>query len=429
MSLPKEAIQIKEQYKQSILKLPNVVGVGVGYRISAKKMTGEISIMVLVRRKIPKAGLSAEALAPREVGGIRTDVLEVGDIRALLTRTDRWRPAKGGISLGHYKISAGTFGAVVHDKDTKARLILSNNHVLANMNSANVGDPILQPGAVDGGSVENDTIARLERFCRIDFGNEPASCDLANAFVQGVNIFASLIGSSHQIDAYRVHESAVNLVDAAVARPVDDGEILEDILDIGVVDSVQSPDLGMAVRKSGRSTGLTQGEITVLHATVTVSYGSGLSATFEDQIVTSPISQGGDSGSLLVASSANKAVGLLFAGSDESTIHNPISNVLDCLNVDFSSNWDSNNVDKQLPIERVEAVKNAYQAELMSKSNVVGVGVGLRQTGGETSNDVALVVMVSKKIPKAQLAPEDIIPSELDGVPVDVKEIGKIEAQ
>ncbi len=91
----------------------------------------------------------------------------------------------------------------------------------------------------------------------------------------------------------------------------------------------------MSVRKSGRTTGLSTGEITVLDATVDVSYGLFQSARFEGQIVTGPMSSPGDSGSLLVAGDSQLAVGLLFAGSDQATIHNPIQAVLDCLEVEI----------------------------------------------------------------------------------------------
>jgi len=91
--------------------------------------------------------------------------------------------------------------------------------------------------------------------------------------------------------------------------------------------------LGMAVRKSGRTTGFTTGQITLINATVDVSYGSGRVARFENQLVAGPMSQGGDSGSLVVAGDALKAVGLLFAGSNQTTIFSPIQAVLDCLQV------------------------------------------------------------------------------------------------
>jgi hypothetical protein len=71
----------------------------------------------------------------------------------------------------------------------------------------------------------------------------------------------------------------------------------------------------------------------VLDATVTVGYGAGRQATFDNQIVAGPISQGGDSGSLVVTGDPAKAVGLLFAGSDQATVLNPIEMVLDQLDI------------------------------------------------------------------------------------------------
>ena len=77
--------------------------------------------------------------------------------------------------------------------------------------------------------------------------------------------------------------------------------------------------------------------------------------------------------------------------------------------------------------ERARAVKEAYVDELMSKANVVGVG--LRQKEGMATGTVALVVMVTHKVPLAQLAPDDSIPAEIDGVPVGVQAVGEIKAQ
>lgn len=429
MSLQDEIKKVLQEYRGKILTLPHVIGVGIGYRITARQTTAELSIMILVRKKLPPAGLEAKAIAPQEIQGVRTDVLEVGDIRPLLVRTDPWRPAPGGVSLGHYKISAGTFGCVVYDAETGARLILSNNHVLANINDAVQGDPILQPGPVDGGQVEQHTIARLERFCSIDFGSEPASCDFASSFTSIINLLAGKIGSAHKVEAYQEHPSAINLVDAAVARPVDDADVSDEILEIGRVDGLAGAELGMSVRKSGRTTALTSGEITVLDATVNVSYGSGLSATFEDQIVTTAMSQGGDSGSLLVAGSSNHAVGLLFAGSDISTIHNPIHHVQDCLSVQFVEPAAGSTASKQAMLEKAHMIKESYREQLMSFPNVVGVGVGYRHAGGQRTDDIAVVVMVDRKIPLAQLDQHQVIPDEIEGVPVDVKEVGRIEVQ
>ncbi len=141
----------------------------------------------------------------------------------------------------------------------------------------------------------------------------------------------------------------------------------------------------------------------MLDATVSISYGAGRSATFEKQIVTTAMSQGGDSGSLLMANSGSLAVGLLFGGSEQATIHNPIQAVLDSLDITFTVPVAAKG-EAQVAVERAQAVSNAYQSELMKKPNVVGVGVGLRHTGGQRTDQVAVVVMVDRKVPLASCA-------------------------
>jgi|Deesub1362A_J573_1020465.scaffolds.fasta_scaffold04872_3 hypothetical protein len=84
--------------------------------------------------------------------------------------------------------------------------------------------------------------------------------------------------------------------------------------------------------------------------------------------------------------------------------------------------------DHQALVERARRVKEKYEQELMAKANVVGVGVGLRQRGGLFGDEVVLVVMVRRKQPRSQLAEEDLVPSELEGIAVDVQEVGEISA-
>lgn len=323
----------KENSKEALLDMPNVVGVGVGYQLKRGDPTGEYAVVVMVSKKLPLPALATEAILPHSVQGVNVDVIEVGEIRALQARTDKWRPAPGGVSIGHYKITAGTFGAVVRDKNTNERLILSNNHVLANSNDASPGDDILQPGPIDGGSSPDDKIATLERFCPIEFTTAPGICNLANTYVSVGNAIAGLLGSKHRVDSYQSNPQATNLVDAAVAKPLNDEDILDEILEIGVVEGTLDATIGMSVRKSGRTTGFTTGQINLINSTVNVNYGGGRMARFEDQLVGGAMSQGGDSGSLCVAGDSLKAVGLLFAGSDQSTIFNPIKEVLDCLEI------------------------------------------------------------------------------------------------
>lgn len=335
MSPTNEIKQVKDASKDNLLAMQNVVGVGVGYQIKDGKQTGNYAIVVMVSRKLPLPALAPNTILPKNVDGVTIDVIEVGELRALQARTDRWRPAPGGISIGHYKITAGTFGAIVRDKKSGGRLLLSNNHVIANSNDADPGDQVLQPGPIDGGSPDVDTIAHLERFCPIEFATEPGKCDIADTYASLGNAIAGLLGSKHRVNAQQSDPQAVNLVDAAVAKPINDSDVLDEILEIGTIEGSEEGFLGMSIRKSGRTTRFTTSQINLIHATVDINYGSDRTARFENQLVSGPMSQGGDSGSLLVAGDSLHAVGLLFAGSNQSTIFNPIQDVLDCLEVEI----------------------------------------------------------------------------------------------
>jgi len=311
---------------KALLQYPNVVGFGTGYKYTGGEKTDILCTTVLVSKKVPEVALKPEDLVPFIVEGRLTDVVEVGIIQAHKERTDTWRPIPPGVSIGHFAITAGTFGCVVR-KDGQ-RFILSNNHVLANQNDASIGDAIYQPGTYDGG---HETVASLMEFVPIEFDGS-SICPLANGVADFANLLAEYAGSSHRLRAYRKTQQVRNLVDAAIALPINDGIIVDEILDIGLLTGSAGVSLGDAVKKSGRTTGLTTGTVTVLDATVKVQY-SGAVATFEDQIITSAMSEPGDSGSLLV-NEQNKAVGLLFAGSNQTTIHNTFSNVMALLGID-----------------------------------------------------------------------------------------------
>jgi hypothetical protein len=79
-------------------------------------------------------------------------------------------------------------------------------------------------------------------------------------------------------------------------------------------------------------------------------------------------------------------------------------------------------------IQHAIAVKTRYESRLMQKANVTGVGIGYREQGGKLTDEIALVVNVTHKLPHDQLALEDLIPSEIEGVPVDVRETGEIRS-
>jgi hypothetical protein len=336
-----ETFDVLKDATWQIMSMENVVGVGRGYKTTAGITTSHECIVVMVRKKFPTLLLRSEDLVPSEFRGVPTDVIEVGELRFLNERLSRMRPARPGVSCGHYKITAGTFGAVVWDEKTGEPFILSNNHVLANATSGRdgkscQGDPILQPGAADGGTVERDKIACLDRFIPIEMSGRVPACLATRSVELAMNRWLRASRSPVRVEVVaRSLAGSANLVDAALARPLDPRLISADILGLGEVRGLNEAVLGLRVRKSGRTTGVTEGEIQVVDATVKVIYSGDITATFTDQVLTGKMGQGGDSGSLLVDENMN-AVGLLFAGSDKSTLYNKMTTVVKMLGVSLT---------------------------------------------------------------------------------------------
>jgi len=325
--------QVKGAYVHELLKKRNVVGVGLGYKISQGVDTGELSLVVSVTRKeADPSALAAEDLVPRALDGVKTDVVETGVLRAFqLGPRDRWRPVvPPGVTVGHYRITAGTFGCLVRRGEEV--FILSNNHVLANSNNAQQGDAILQPGAADGGTMD-DRIATLADYVPLDFGTASPECPTAEWSARLLNYVARAFGSHHRLQVVRQPEGG-NRVDAALAHSLSPDLGSNEILYIGVPTGVGAATLGTEVQKSGRTTGHTQGTITQIDATVRVDY-NGPVALFTGQLVAGAMSQPGDSGAA-VLDMDRRVVGLLFAGSDAITIMNPIDAVLSALNVEVA---------------------------------------------------------------------------------------------
>jgi len=318
---------ILKNRRPQLLARGNVVATGVGYKVTKGKKTPDLSIVCSVVKKLPLVQLPKKDVVPPAIDGILTDVIETGTIYALQSHTARYRPAPGGVSIGHRDITAGTLGCWV--KKNGQFFILSNNHVLANSNAAQIGDPILQPGPYDGGKLPDDHIANLSEFIPISFTDTPTTCPFASGVAGILNGIASILGSDARLKAVRARAQE-NLVDAAIARPLNDQDVKNEILEIGALNGVAQGELGMAIKKSGRTTALTTGEIQQVDVTVAVQYGEGRTALFTDQLLAGAMSQGGDSGSAVLDNS-NKLVGLLFAGSDTTTIINRIENVFSAL--------------------------------------------------------------------------------------------------
>lgn len=314
---------------RKLLARENVVAAGIGYKITKGEKTSDLSIVCSVTEKLPVSELSKKNLVPPSIDGTPTDVLETGRIRAFPARTDKWRPAPGGVSIGHQDITAGTLGCLVTKNGQK--FIISNNHVLANSNDAQIGDQILQPGPHDGGKWPDDRIAELHEFVPIVFtvSEPPSGCNIAGGLASLLNVGARAARSKSRLQTVRI-STEDNLVDAAIARPIREEDVSDEILEIGKINGLAEAELGMVIKKSGRTTGLTTGEIQQVDVTVDVQYDAGRIARFTDQLMAGAMSQGGDSGSA-VLDDTNNLVGLLFAGSETSTIINRIENVFSAL--------------------------------------------------------------------------------------------------
>ncbi|WP_157369895.1 chymotrypsin family serine protease [Zavarzinella formosa] len=297
----------------------NVVGVGIGEMLEGSKPTGVMAVKFFVQRKIDASLLKKKQLLPKTVSGMPTDVEEVGLLvpqaagRLPDPRT-KHRPIAPGSSVGFVFPDqpdlhmAGTFGAAVTDSNGKV-CILSNNHVLANERTDQegsglpIGAPIYQPGLLDGGQVPQDHVADLS-------GVVP----------------------------YKLEGN--NEVDAAVAKIRNGIGWTKDILKIGAPTGTAAAVHDMLVHKYGRTTRYTVGRVTSINTDVNLPFNIG-TVFFADQIVIRGLdglrfSDTGDSGSLILERSTNKAVGLLFAGSATHTIANHIDKALTALGVQLA---------------------------------------------------------------------------------------------
>lgn len=299
------AIAAANKHTAALMTRPGVVGTGVGLNPAGQPVV--------------KVFLSTGNVAgiPDQVDGVGVVPEVTGMFVARTDPTLKARPAPIGSSIGHPDVTAGTLGARVTDGGKV--FILSNNHVLANGNAANAGDPTLQPGAYDGGIDPQDIIGTLYDFEPIKFNGGINTMDAAISWVTDPN---DVSGSSPE--------------------PADGGYGAPGTATLTA--TLTSP--AMQVQKYGRTTGHTLGEVTETNVTVSVCYETQgpfrckKAATFAGQIGISDgsFSAGGDSGSLIVTADANKnLVGLLFAGSSTRTIANPIGPVLTRFGVDIDT--------------------------------------------------------------------------------------------
>lgn len=292
------------RYGRLYLTDPNITSVGVGHRVRDGRRTEELCIQFTVARKLTpeQIGNSPTRKLPEQVevgdAQIGTDVLERSyqlAARVVPEAFDDPRrswadPIRPGVSISHPSVSAGTVGAIVHDRATGRPAVLSNWHVLHGPGGA-IGDPALQPGTHD----DNSGAAR--------------------------NRFGTLL---------RSHLGAAG--DAALAS-VEIRGVDPSILDLDVVPTeIADPELGDQVVKSGRTTGVSHGVVTRVDTMVSLDYGAGVGEQMIGCFEIEPdprrdgeqgtLSDGGDSGAVWMLKSGNGRpstvmAGLHFAGADD----------------------------------------------------------------------------------------------------------------
>ncbi|MFQ5410498.1 MAG: hypothetical protein ACE5FI_18980, partial [Anaerolineales bacterium] len=230
-----------------------------------------------------------------------------------------------GASIGVPGTTAATLGMFVEDNATGALLLLTVGHMLGAIEAAgdrvvlklSPGTPVLQPGPADGGG-DADIIAKVERAVL----NE--RCDA------GV---AALIGERRYSDL---------------------------LPDGGRIRGIALPRLGMRVRAFGRS-GWLESTITLIEAATNVGYLAGVQQRFTGLFMTEKLSTGGDAGAVVLEADTNRAVGLIFAGSEQASVCIPIATVLRELDVRIPGMDQS-----------IEVLEEQMLAELTAVNDTVG---------------------------------------------------------
>lgn len=81
----------------------------------------------------------------------------------------------------------------------------------------------------------------------------------------------------------------------------------------------------------------------------------------------------------------------------------------------------------------LNAVKDSCEDNLISIQNVNGVGIGMKWVNGVPTDTPAILVFVEEKMPEdgviTKFDASQMVPPQIDGIPTDVIEVGKIEKQ
>ena len=279
--------------------MKNVVGIAFGYKITNGLNTNEPCIKVFVTTKEPPSSLNSDDSIPEIYENFKTDVVQCGEL-SYSSLKEKNLPLKFGYSIGPSTVKdVGSSGCLVKDCCGN-HYILSANHVLSYFDELPIGTPILHPGVKDGGKYPDDLIATLSK---------------------------KISALSTDEDKY-----LLNYVDCAIAKITNPSLVSNKIFLIDNIKGVADADINLNVKKIGRTTELTTGKVIALDAILKISNINSYEQIYHDQIITTCMSDKGDSGSILLDDD-NNAIGLLFAKGDSISIANSIKAVLTALNV------------------------------------------------------------------------------------------------
>ncbi|ASC71890.1 hypothetical protein XM38_028440 [Halomicronema hongdechloris C2206] len=224
-----QLLKVHEKVKDVLAGYPNVVNVGIGIKEIDGQLTEEGCIKIIVREKKSEADLESNAVIPKEVEGIKTDiVIQENKILLAVCAEDEgnYRPIKGGIRINNFRNTGvgggGTLGCLAKLDADDSWVILSCHHVLYGQDGDEIGQPLVG----------------CSWCCK-----------------------TNVIAENFDKDKIR---------DAAIAKVKDDISLKNIILEIGniqgtgVIPGVASPVSGERVRKRGSTTGLTSGEISYI---------------------------------------------------------------------------------------------------------------------------------------------------------------------
>ena len=76
-------------------------------------------------------------------------------------------------------------------------------------------------------------------------------------------------------------------------------------------------------------------------------------------------------------------------------------------------------------LSRIREVKAKYEVSLLKKANVVAVGIGMPTRDGQPTGPPGIIVSVTQKVDAQELDEDDLVPQELEAVPVWVEEIDR----